>query len=86
MCNLIKDRKRYIKTTGCFANFYRNEPNTGAVKNINYFDYFWGSKSFDFKTSITTRLKGKNTEKKDVKNIVPLNHLRNFGNTRYIIN
>ena len=39
-----------------------------------------GSKSFDYKTSITGRLGGINT-KKEVKIVVPLQHSSNFWKT-----
>ena len=55
--NLIEYSKNYLKTTGSFWNCYRNEPNSGAVGDINY--SVRGSKSFDYKTSITGRLEGK---------------------------
>ena len=46
--------------------------------DINY--SIRGSKSFDFKTSITVRLEGNNTQKK-VEVVVPLEHLSNFWKT-----
>ena len=45
-----------------FWNYYRDKPNSGAVGNINY--SIRGSRYFDYKTSITGRLEGNNTEKK----------------------
>ena len=51
-----------------------DEPNSGAIKNINY--SIKDSKSFDYKTSITGKLEGHNTEK-----VVPLKHLSNFWRT-----
>ena len=35
MYNLIEYSKNYRKTTGCLRNYYRDEPNSGAVGNIN---------------------------------------------------
>ena len=45
--NLIEYSKNYKKTTGSLWNCYRDEPCSGAVRNINY------SKSFDYKITIT---------------------------------
>ena len=42
-------------------NYYRDEPNSDTVGNINY--SIEDSKYFDYKTSITGRLEGSNTEK-----------------------
>ena len=64
MYNLLEFRK-YRKTTGSFWNYYRDEPNSsigGENDNINY--SIEDSKSFDYKTSITGKLEGNNTEKK----------------------
>ena len=36
--NLLKYRKNYRKTTSSLFNYYRDEPNSGAVENINYFN------------------------------------------------
>ena len=36
MYNLIEYSKNYSKTTGSLWNYYRDEPNSGAVENINY--------------------------------------------------
>ena len=74
MYNLIEYSKNYSKTTGSLWNYYRHEPNSGAVGDINY--SIRGSKSFDNKTSITGRLEGDNTEK-EVEIVVPLKHLSN---------
>ena len=56
-------------------NYYRDEPNSGAVGDINYL--IRGSKSFDYKTIITRGLESNNTEK-EVEIVVPLKHLSNF--------
>ena len=77
MYNLIEYSKNYSKTTGSFWNYYRNERNTdlgGADNSINY--SIKDSKSFDYKTSITGKLEGHNTEK-----VVPLKYLSNFWRT-----
>ena len=57
---------------------YRDEPNRGAVGDINYF--IKGSKFFEFKTSIAGRLEVSNTEKK-VEIVVPLKQLSNIWRT-----
>ena len=62
MYNLILYRKNYSKTKGSQWNYYRDEPHSGAVGVINY--SITGSKSFDYKTSITGRLEDSNTQKK----------------------
>ena len=36
MYNLLEYSKNYRKTTGSLWNYYRDEPNSGAVGNINY--------------------------------------------------
>ena len=36
MYNLLEYKKNYRKATGSFWNYYRDEPNSGAVGNINY--------------------------------------------------
>ena len=36
MYNLLEYSKNYRKTTGILWNYYRDEPNSGAVGNINY--------------------------------------------------
>ena len=51
--NLIEYSKNYRKTTWSLWNYYRDEPNSGVVGNINY--SIIDSKSFDYKTSITGR-------------------------------
>ena len=78
MYNLLEYSKKYSKTTGSFWNYYRDEPNSGANNNINY--SIKDSKSFDYKTSITGKLEGNNTEK-EVEIVVPLKHLSNFWRT-----
>ena len=81
MDNLLEYRKNYSKTTGCFWNYYRDEPNNGvggANNNVNY--SVKDSKSFDYKTSITGKLKVNNTEK-EVEVVVSLKNLRYFWRT-----
>ena len=57
MYNLIEYSKNYLNTSGSLWNYYRVEPNSGVGENnANYF--IKDSKSFDYKTSITGKLKG----------------------------
>ena len=51
MDNLIEYSKNCRKTTGSLWNYYRDEPNSGVVGNIDY--SIKNLKSFDYKTSIT---------------------------------
>ena len=81
MYNLLEYSKNYSKTTGSFWNYYRDEPNSGIGgdnSNVNY--SVKDSKSFDYKTSITGKLEGNNTEK-EVEIVVPLKYLSNFWRT-----
>ena len=57
-------------------NYCRDEPNSGAVGNINY--SIKNSKSFDYKTSITGKLEGNNGEKDDVEIVVHLTYVPCF--------
>ena len=77
--NLLECSKNYRKTTGSLWNYYRDEPNSGAVGNINY--SIKDSKSFNYKTSITGALEGNNAEKDDVEIAVQLKYLSNFWRT-----
>ena len=54
MYNLIEYSKNYRRTIGGLWNFYRDEPNSGAVRNINY--SIKDLKSFNYKTSITVTM------------------------------
>ena len=59
MYNSLEYSKNYLKTTGSFWNYYRDEPNSGVggeKSNVNY--SLKDSKSFDYKTSITGKLEG----------------------------
>ena len=79
--NLLEYSNNYSKTTGSFWKHYRAEPNSGvggANNNINY--SINDSKSFYYKTSITGKLEGNNTEK-EVQIVVPLKNLSNFCRT-----
>ena len=61
MYNLIEYRKNYSKTAGSLWNYDRDEPNSDAEGNINF--SIKDSMSFDYKTTITRKLEGNNTEK-----------------------
>ena len=76
--NLHEYSKNYSKTIGSLWSYYRDEPNRGANNSINFL--IKDSKSFDYKTSITGKLEGNNTEK-EAKIVVPLKHLSNFWRT-----
>ena len=76
---MIEHSKNYSKTSGSLWNYYRDEPNSGAERNItNSIKY---SKYFNYKTSTTEKLEGGNTEKEDIKIVVPLKYLINFWRT-----
>ena len=79
MSSLIEYSKNYRKTTGSLWNYYRDEPTSGsdgvANNRINY--SIRDSKSFDYKTSSTRKLEGKNVEKDDVKIVFPLKYAIN---------
>ena len=75
MYNLIDYRKNYSKTAGSLWNYDRDEPNSGAEGNINF--SIKDSMSFDYKTSITRKLEGNNTEK-EVEIAVSLKYLSNL--------
>ena len=80
MYNLLEYSKNYRKTTGSFWDYYRDEPNSGLGGNNNNAKFsIKDSKSFDYKTSITGKLEGKNKEKEV--EIVPLKYLSNFWRT-----
>ena len=58
MYNSVEYSKNYSKTTGSFLNYYRDEPNGGVGGTSNNINYsIKDSKSFDYKTSITGKLK-----------------------------
>ena len=64
MYNLIEYSKKYTKTTGSLWNYYRDEPNSGLGGGDNDINYsIKGSKSFDYKTSITGKLEDNNRTK-----------------------
>ena len=67
MYNLLEYSKNYKKTTGSLFNYYRDEPNSDALGNINY--SVKNSKSFDYKTSFSEKLEDNNVEKDDVETV-----------------
>ena len=81
MYNFLEYSKNYRKTTGSLWNYYRDKPNSGADGENNNVNYsIKDSKPFDYKTSITGKLKGINTIK-DSEIVVPLKNLSNFWRT-----
>ena len=64
MYNLIEYSKNCKNTTGSLWNYYRDEPNSGSYgEGNNSITYsIKDSKSFNYKTSITGKLEGKNVE------------------------
>ena len=71
--NLLEYSKKNRKLTGSLWNYYSDEPNSGAVGNIDY--SIKDSKPFDYKTSITGKLEGSNVEKDDAEIVVTLKFL-----------
>ena len=76
MYNLIEYSKNYRKTTGSLFSYYRDEPNSGAERNINY--SVKDSESFNYKTSIIGKLECNFVEKDNIEIAVPLKYLDNF--------
>ena len=79
MYNLLEYSKNYRKTTGSLWNYYRDDPNSGAVRNIKY--SIKNSMSFDYKISFTGKLEGNKVEKDDVEIVMQLKCLNNFWRT-----
>ena len=75
-CTIYLNTAKIIEKQLSLSNYYKDEPNSGAVGNINY--SIKDSKSFNYKTSITRKLEGNNIEK-DVEIVMPLKYLSNFG-------
>ena len=75
MYNLNEYSKNYLKATRRLWNYYRDELNSGAEGSINY--SIKDSKSLDYRTKITGRLEGNDTEK-EAEIVVPLKNLSNF--------
>ena len=79
LCNLLYYSKNYQKTSGRIFAELLYEPNSGAENGFNY--SIKDSKSFSYKTSLTGKLKGNNTQLQDIKFAVPLKYLANFLET-----
>ena len=77
---LIEYSKNYSKITDSFWNYCRDQENSGEGRNINYSI----TKSLDYKTKITGRLEGDNTEKENVQIVAQLKHLSIFWRTLVI--
>ena len=67
--------EKFFKDIRIFVDYYRDEPNSSIVNNINY--SISNSKSFNYKASITGQLEDTDTER-NVEIVVPLKHLSNF--------
>ena len=74
--------KNYKKTTRSLLNYYRDEPNSDAVGNINY---SIKDSKYNYKTSITGKLESNNLEKDDVEIVVSLKYLSKFWRTLDIL-
>ena len=78
---MLEYSKNFRKITGSFWNYYRDEPNSGLGGDDNNVNYsIKDSKSFDYKTRVTGKLEGNNTEKK-FETVAPLKYLNNFWRT-----
>ena len=76
MYNLLEYSGNYQKTSGSLFNYYRDEPKSDAVGNIDI--SIRNSKSFDYKTKITESLGVGELEKDNITIAIPLKHLGNF--------
>ena len=74
--NFLYYSKNYQKTSGLFWNYYRDEPNFGAENGFNY--SIKDSESLNYKTSLTEKLEGNNTEVENIKISIPLKYLSKF--------
>ena len=79
MYNLLGYSKNYSKTSGSLWSYYRDEPNSGAVGNLNY--SIKDSNSFDYKTSIKGKLDNNNAEDENAEIAVPVKYLNKFWRT-----
>ena len=79
MYNLLQYSKNYRKTTRRLWNYHRDEPNSGISGENNNINYtIKDSNSFDYKTSITGKLKDINRTKY-AEIFVLLKYLNNFS-------
>ena len=68
-----------VKTTGSLWNYYRDEPNS-STDNNNITHSILNSESFDYKANFMENgVTHNNLIKNDVKIVVPLKYLSNFG-------
>ena len=74
MYNLTSYYKNYQKTIGSLRNYYKDEPNSGSIGNVDY--SIKDSKSFDYKTGLVGKLQG--IELQNIKIAVPVNYLSKF--------
>ena len=79
MYNLLEYNKNYSKTSGSLWNYYRDEPNSAAVRNIIY--SIIDSKLFHYETSVTGKSECNNAEKENVGIVLALKYLSNFWRT-----
>ena len=74
---MLEYSKNYRKTIGSLWNYYRDEPTSNGGIN-----YYLGSKSFDFKSSIVGELGDINNDNEAIKDeinlTILLRHLSNF--------
>ena len=76
VCNLFSllyYSKNYQNASGSLFNYYRFEPSSCAENGFNY--SIKNSKSFEYKTSLTGKFEGNNTELEDIRIPVPLRYL-----------
>ena len=70
--NLIDYSKNYQKTTRSLWNYYRDEPNSRTVGNINY--SITASESFNYKTKLVGELEDDDEELGDIKIPAPVKY------------
>ena len=76
--NFHEYSKNYWKTTGILWNYYKDEQNSGINGSINY--SVMSSRSFDYKANfIEGGVTQNNLTKEDIKIVVPLKYMSNFG-------
>ena len=79
MYSLLEYSKNYRKTTGILWNYYRDEPNSSVGAN-NITRSILNSESFDYKANFMENgVTNNNLTKNNVKVVVPLQYLSNFG-------
>ena len=78
MHNLLEHTISYSKISGSLWNYYRDEPKSSMVGNINNSKI--NSKSFDYKRSSTGRLESSDTNE-NVDILLKLKYLSNFWRT-----